>query len=125
MQADEETVRRVQAERERAVAASERQITKQVPKKVTKERKGRRAMKKEALAAAAAVERENAQPGTVAGPSTANKSAASTNKNQADKKKPDSDVEEDRPLSERMLDCLDMAEEMCDVFEQLQKIVNS
>jgi hypothetical protein len=82
-------------------------------------------MKKDALAAAAAVEGENAQPETVAGPSTANKSAAPKNKNQADKKKPDSDVEEDRPLSERMLDCLDMAEEMCDVFEQLQKIVNS
>jgi hypothetical protein len=125
MQADEETIRKVQAERASAVAASERQITKQVPKKVTKERKGRRAMKKDALAASAAVEGENAQPETVARPSTANKSAAPKNKNQADKKKPDSDVEEDRPLSERMLDCLDMAEEMCDVFEQLQKIVNS
>ena len=125
MQADEETIRRVQAEHAHAVAASELQITKQMPKKVTKERKGRRAMKKEALAAAASAEAENEQTETVAGPSNANKSAASKNEKQADKKKPDSDDEQDRPLSERMLDCLDMAEEMCDVFEQLQKIVNS
>lgn len=128
MQPDEETTRRAEEERERALAVSERQINKQMPKKVTKERKGRRAMKKDALAAAAAAaEAEKGQAEGVAGPSNANKSAAPENKGQAaDKKEAESeDEKDDRPLSERMLDCLDMAEEICDVFDKLQGIVKS
>ena len=102
---------------EREIAASEMQLTKQMPKTVTKERKGRRAMKKEAAAAAAAA----AAQGTIAGPSQEKTKTTA----QTDEVKHDESSSDDEPefsLSDKMLDLTDAISE---VLENLQNIVKS
>ena len=106
------------AAHEHEIAASDMmQLTKQMPKTVTKERKGRRAMKKEAAAVAAAAA---AAQETVAGPSQ-EKTATASKKAEV---KPD-EGSEDEPevsLSDKMLDLTDAISE---VLENLQNIVKS
>ncbi|KAK4044072.1 hypothetical protein C8A01DRAFT_31669 [Parachaetomium inaequale] len=103
------------AAHERDLAASEMQMAKKLPKKVTKERKGRRAMKKDAMAAAAAEEE-------VAGPSQQNNTATG-HKNQVKKEQsPPSVDEKEVPLSEKLMDIADAVD---DVIDSLQKTVKS
>ena len=93
-------------DRERALAATQAQLAKKVPKKVTKERKGRRAMKKEAMAAAATEEK-------VAGPSE--------QKNDPAEEEPSED-EDSAPLSQKLME---LADTVGDVLDNLQKTIKS
>lgn len=103
------------ADRERALATTQAQMAKKVPKKVTKERKGRRAMKKEAMAAAAAQEE-------VAGPSEPKKAPAEK-KHQVEKElNAPSEDEAEAPLSQRLME---LADTVGDVLDSLQKTIKS
>jgi hypothetical protein len=117
MSVDEETYRRIMAayEREMAeLAETQNQLGKKMPKKVTKERKGRRAMKKEAMAAAAAEE------DAVAGPSEPKNNPANNN-DQVERDEPSED-EKDIPVSETLLNLTDAVDEL---VQNIQKITKS
>jgi hypothetical protein len=103
------------ADRERVLAATQAQIAKKVPKKVAKERKGRRAMKKEAMAAAATEE-------AVAGPSEP-KTVPAEKKDEVEKElnAPSGD-ENSAPLSQRLME---LADTVGDVLDSLQKTIKS
>ncbi|KAK4126493.1 hypothetical protein N657DRAFT_710303 [Parathielavia appendiculata] len=120
MNVDEETYRKLMAVYEREVAATQAQMTKKMPKKVTKERKGRRAMKKEAMAAAAAVGKEQH---AVAGP-TVSKTALTGSIDQAGKDDSSEEEENEKeiPVSQSLLDLTDAVDE---VIKNIQKIVKS
>jgi hypothetical protein len=103
------------AAHERDLAATELQMTKKLPKKVTKERKGRRAMKKDAMAAAAAEEE-------LAGPSQ-KKNTATDQKDQVEKdQSPPSEDEKEVPLSEKLMK---YGNAVADVLESIQKTIKS
>lgn len=115
MTANKEEIERLMASFERELAASEVQLSKQMPKKVTKERKGRRAMKKEALAAAAAADAAANAEETVAGPSK--------QKAKVDKKDDSADEDDDDVnVSDKLLE---LADEIDDLLQNLQNIVKS
>ncbi|KAH6632297.1 hypothetical protein F5144DRAFT_603042 [Chaetomium tenue] len=94
--------------RERVLAVSQEQMAKKVPKQVTKERKGRRAMKKEAIAAAAAEE----SLASLSGP-----------EDQAVKEySVPSEAENPVPLSQRLME---LSDTVGDVLENIQKTIKS
>jgi len=118
MRASKEELENRKAAHERELAASEMQISKQVPKTVTKERKGRRAMKKEAMAAAAAAQAEEDVAGSGQQKETTADNNDQVNRGEASSSEDDDDV----CISDKLLDLTDA---IGDMLENLQKIVKS
>ncbi|KAK4098354.1 hypothetical protein N658DRAFT_477410 [Parathielavia hyrcaniae] len=123
MSVDEETYQRLMAAYEREVASNQLQVPKKVPKNVTKERKGRRAMKKEAMAAAAAA--GEGQEAVTAGPSVPKSTTTAMAESIDHAERDDSSEDEDGqdvPVSQSLLDLADAVDE---VIKNIQKVVKS
>ncbi|KAK3294344.1 uncharacterized protein B0H64DRAFT_463102 [Chaetomium fimeti] len=99
------------ADRERHLAVSQAQMAKRMPKKVTKERKGRRAMKKDAMAAAAAEEE-------LANPSETKNVPAEKNDQVEKEDDPPSDEKNQTDLSQRFIE---LADAVTGVINNLEK----
>ncbi|KAH6856100.1 hypothetical protein B0I37DRAFT_442829 [Chaetomium sp. MPI-CAGE-AT-0009] len=103
------------ADPERIIAATQEQMAKKMPKKVTKERKGRRAMKKDAMAAAAAEEE-------LAGPSKPKDTPTEKKSGVEEERDPPSEDENQAPLSQRLME---LADAVGDVINSIQKTIKS
>ncbi|EAQ87608.1 predicted protein [Chaetomium globosum CBS 148.51] len=96
------------SDRERVLAVCQAQMAKKTPKQVTKERKGRRAMKKEAMAATAS-EKHPTSPNEPKDQAVKEHSAPS-------------EAENPVPLSQRLME---LADTVGDVLENIQKTMKS